>query len=64
VYFNTTEIKGPLHTQSSIPMDWLPNVPFLNQTPRKRFDLPLIATGIEVGACVGSFAVVLGGNYA
>ncbi len=60
LYLNTTDIKGPLHVQSNIPMDWLPNIPFLNMTPRKRFDLPVINTGIEVGICLGAFAAVLG----
>ena len=62
LYLNTTDIKGPLHVQSSIPMDWLPNVPFLNVTPRKRFDLPLIEVGIDVGVCVGAFATILSGG--
>ncbi len=59
LYLNTTDIKGPLHKQSSIPMDWLPNVPFLNQTPRKRFDLPVITSAVRVGICAAAFSSVL-----
>ena len=42
------------------PMDFLPNIPFLNTTPRKRFNLP-IGAAVECGICVGAFAAVLGG---
>jgi hypothetical protein len=59
LYLNTTDIKGPLHKQSSIPMDWLPNVPFLNQTSRKRFDLPVITSAVRVGICAAAFSSVL-----
>jgi hypothetical protein len=60
LYLNTYNIQGPLYEQSAPPFDWLPNVPFLNQTPRKKFTLP-IGAAFEVGVCVAAFGVVLGG---
>ena len=60
IMLNSFRIEGPLYTSSVPPFDFLPNIPFLNVTPRKIFTPP-IGSAIEVGICAASFGVVLGG---
>ncbi len=59
LFLNTYKVEGPLYTASVPPFDFLPNIPFLNVTPRKLFTLP-VGAAVETAACVGAFAVVLG----
>ena len=40
ISLNTLNIKQPMSKQSSLPEDFIP--PLFNQTPRKRFDLPIM----------------------
>jgi hypothetical protein len=40
VMINSLSIKGPLHTQSSLPMDFLPGI--TNVSPRKTLDIPFL----------------------
>lgn len=40
IILNSLKIKGPMHEQSSLPLDYLPTL--ANLQPRKRFDLPLL----------------------
>ena len=60
IVLNSYRVEGPLYASSLPPFDFLPNIPFLNPTPRKRFTLP-VGAAIETGVCVGAFGVVLGG---
>tara|TARA_B100001059_G_scaffold134263_1_gene134557 strand:- start:64933 stop:65286 length:354 start_codon:yes stop_codon:yes gene_type:complete len=60
LFLNTWNVEGPLYRQSMPPMDFLPNIPYINMTPRKRFNLPA-GGAVECGICVGAFAAVLGG---
>lgn len=58
VYINTNNIKGPMHSQSSIPFDFLPG--FINPTPRKNFDLNIINTVTQIAIASGAIAVLQG----
>ena len=60
ILLNSYRIEGPGYTGSVPPFDLLPNIPFLNPTPRKMFTLP-VAAAAEVGICAAAFGVVLGG---
>lgn len=59
IMMNSYRIEGPLYVESAPPFDLLPNVPFLNMTPRKRFSLP-VGAAMETAICVAAFSVVLG----
>ncbi len=59
LYINTHDVRGPLYKGSSMPFDWLPNIPWLNMTPRKKFDLPVMNTMASVGICTAAFSAVL-----
>lgn len=59
LYLNTYNIEGPMYKQSIPPFDFLPNVPFLNTTPRKQLNIPMLSF-IEVGVCAAAFGAVIG----
>ena len=60
IMMNTYRVEGPMYTSSIPPFDLLPNIPFLNVTPRKIFTLP-VGAAVETAICAAAFGVVLGG---
>ena len=58
VFLNTTNIKGPLHSQSSIPFDFIPGL--LNPTPRKKFEISILSSMTQIAIASGAVAVLLG----
>lgn len=62
ITLNSLDIRGPLHMQSSLPMDLLPG--FTNPTPRKVFNFPITESGGDLVA-IGSIysAVAIAGGF-
>lgn len=58
LYINTNNIKGPMHSNSNIPFDYLPG--FFNPTPRKYFDLPILGSMTQIAIASGAIAIVQG----
>lgn len=58
IYMNSLTLKGPMHTQSSLPFDFLPG--FINPTPRKTIDLPVLESLAELAVAAGAISVILG----
>jgi hypothetical protein len=62
ITLNSLDIRGPLHKQSSIPMDFLPG--FTNPTPRKTLYLPVVDTAGDLVAISSIYsAVVFAGGF-
>ncbi len=58
LYLNTLNIKGPMHSNSSIPFDFLPGIS--NITPRKTIDFPFLESATQIAIASGAIAVLQG----
>lgn len=58
IYLNTLTLKGPMHSQSSLPEDLIPGP--ANLTPRKNLDIPALDSIAELTVAASAIAVILG----